>query len=66
MIDQGEIVGTRPKTRSQASMRADSEAKETKRYETLKGILACLIADFNLSGIRTTSDHLSLFNVHQS
>lgn len=54
-----------PKARSQASIRADSETEETKRYETLKGTLACLIADFSLSGIRATPDHLSLFNVHQ-
>ena len=41
-------------------------AEETTRYETLEGALACLIEDFNLSGIRANPDHPSLFNGHQS
>ena len=31
-----------------------------------EGVLACLIDDYRLSGIRAESDHPSLFNGHQS
>ena len=40
--------------------------EETTRYQTLEGALACLIEDFDLSGIRANPDQPSLFNGHQS
>ena len=38
----------------------EREAEETDRYETLESALACLIADFNLSGIAAEHDQLGL------
>ena len=38
----------------------EREAEETDRYETLEGALACLIDDFNLSGIGAEHDQLGL------
>ena len=43
-----------------AGRKAESEAKETDRYETLEGALACLIEDFNLSGIDAKRDETRL------
>ena len=36
----------------------EREAEETDRYETLHGVLACLIDDFNLKGIAAEPDQL--------
>ena len=41
-------------------------AEETTRYRTLEGALACLIADFSLSGMPADPGYPSLFNGHQS
>ena len=40
----------------------ESEAKETDRFNTLEGALACLVEDFNLSGISTQHDEPRLFH----
>ncbi len=39
-----------------AGRRPESEAEETDRYTTLEGALACMIDDFNLSGINAQRD----------
>ena len=44
-----------------AGKRAEHEAEETSRYETLEGALYCLIKDFNLTGIVAKEDHPRLF-----
>ena len=44
----------------------ESAAEETNRYETLEGALACMIDDFQLSGIRAKPDHPSLFHGSKS
>ena len=41
----------------EAGKRPEREAKETNRYETIEGALACLIEDFNLTGVKTQFDH---------
>lgn len=41
--------------------RPDSEAKETNRFKTLGGALACLIEDFNVQGINAQHDNERLF-----
>ena len=40
-----------------AGKRPEREAEETDRYKTLLGALACLIKDFNLTGIKALHDH---------
>lgn len=49
-----------------AGRKPEHAAEGTLRYNTLEGALACLIEDFNLSGLRARRDHPSLFNGHQS
>ena len=44
-----------------AGKRPERKAKETDRYETLSGALACLIEDFSLTGITADFDHPRLF-----
>ena len=44
-----------------AGRKPESEAKETDRFETLEGALACLLEDFNLSGLTAKPDHPRLF-----
>ena len=44
-----------------AGKRAEREAEETDRFETLEGALACLIQDFHLTGIDAQFDHPRLF-----
>ena len=44
-----------------AGQRPERESEETDRYETLSGALACLIQDFNLTGISAELDHPRLF-----
>ena len=39
----------------------ESEAEETNRFKTLEGAMACLIEDFNLTGIRSQHDPPRLF-----
>ncbi len=39
-----------------AGRKPESEAEETDRYTTLEGALACMIDDFNLSGINAQCD----------
>ena len=39
-----------------AGRKPESEAEETDRFSTLEGALACLIHDFNLSGINAQPD----------
>lgn len=39
-----------------AGKKPESEAEETNRFETLEGALACLIEDFNLTGLRAQHD----------
>ena len=39
-----------------AGRKAESEAAETDRFESLEGALACLMEDFNVSGLRTRPD----------
>lgn len=43
-----------------AGRKPESEAEETKRYTTLNGALACLIDDFNISGIQAKHDEPSM------
>ena len=38
----------------------ESEAEETDRFSTLEGALACLIDDFQVSGIRARPDEPQL------
>ncbi len=45
-----------------AGRKPESEAEETNRYETLEGATACLIDDFNLTGIRAQRDRPRLFS----
>lgn len=40
-----------------AGRKPGSEAKETDRFETPEGALACLIEDFNPSGLKAQPDH---------
>ena len=40
-----------------AGRKPESEAEETGRYQNLEGALACLIADFNLTGLDVPKDH---------
>ena len=35
----------------------EREAKETDRYQTLEGALACLLEDFSIAGLRAEHDH---------
>ena len=44
-----------------AGKKPESEAEETTRFETLEGAMACLIEDFNLTGIRAQHDRPRLF-----
>lgn len=44
-----------------AGKKPESEAKETQRYGTLSGALACLVKDFNISGLRTKYDEPRMF-----
>lgn len=39
----------------------DSEARETDRYSTLEGALACLLEDYNITGINALRDEQRLF-----
>ena len=39
-----------------AGRKAESDAAETDRFESLEGALACLMEDFNVSGLRTRPD----------
>ena len=39
----------------------ESEAEESTRYKTLEGAMACLIEDFNLTGIKAQHDRPRLF-----
>ena len=45
----------------EARKRPEREAKETDRYETIEGALACLLEDFNLTGVDAQFDHPRLF-----
>ena len=45
----------------EAGKRPEREAKETDRYETIDGALACLIKDFNLTGVDAQFDQPRLF-----
>lgn len=40
-----------------AGEKPESKAEETDRFESLEGALACLIADFNLTGLDIPKDH---------
>jgi len=44
----------------EAGRKPECEAMRTDRFETVEGALACLVEDFNLFGLDTTSDHPSL------
>ena len=44
-----------------AGRKPESEAEETDRFETLEGALACLIEDFNVSGLTARPDEPRLF-----
>lgn len=39
-----------------AGRKPEREAKETTRYESLEGALACLIEDFNIAGLNASHD----------
>ena len=39
-----------------AGKKPESEAEETSRFETLEGALACLMEDFNLTGLKARTD----------
>ena len=39
-----------------AGRKAEADAAETDRFESLEGALACLMEDFNVSGLRTGPD----------
>lgn len=39
-----------------AGRKAESDATETDRFETLDGALACLTEDFNVTGVKVESD----------
>ena len=43
-----------------AGKKPESETKETRRFVTLEGALACLIEDFNLAGLSAERDKLRL------
>lgn len=43
-----------------AGKKPESEAEETDRFSTLEGALACLIADFHVSGVRARHDEPQL------
>ena len=45
----------------EAGKRPEREAKETDRHKTIEGALACLIEDFNLTGVDAQFDHPTLF-----
>ncbi len=40
-----------------AGLKPESDAEETDRFETLEGALACLVNDFNVTGIRVQHDN---------
>ena len=40
-----------------AGLKPESDAEETDRFETLEGALACLVGDFNVTGIRVQHDN---------
>ena len=40
-----------------AGRKPESDAEETERFETLEGALACLVNDFNVTGIRVQHDN---------
>ncbi len=40
-----------------AGLKPESDAEETDRFETLEGALACLVNDFNVTGIRAQQDN---------
>ena len=40
--------------------KAESDATETDRFESLDGALACLMEDFNVSGLEVQRDEPSL------
>lgn len=44
-----------------AGSKPESEAEETDRFKTLEGALACLIEDFNVSGLTARPDEPRLF-----
>ncbi len=44
-----------------AGRKPESEAEETNRYRTLSGALACLVEDFNVSGLQTQHDQPRIF-----
>ncbi len=44
-----------------AGRKPEREACQTERYETLDGALACLVSDFNVSGVQTKPDQSRLF-----
>ncbi len=44
-----------------AGKKPESQAEETNRFETLDGALACLIEDFNLTGLNAEPDKPRLF-----
>lgn len=44
-----------------AGRKPESEAEETNRYRTLCGALACLVEDFNVSGLQTQHDQPRMF-----
>ncbi|MDE0480457.1 MAG: hypothetical protein OXI13_12635 [Gammaproteobacteria bacterium] len=44
-----------------AGKRAESEAEATDRFETLQGALACLLADFAITGLNADYDQPRLF-----
>ena len=44
-----------------AGRKPEREAHQTERYETLDGALACLVDDFNVSGVQTRPDRPRLF-----
>lgn len=43
-----------------AGKKAESDAEETDRFESLEGALACLVDDFNVSGIKVRHDQRRL------
>ena len=45
-----------------AGRKPESEAEETNRFETLDGALACLVEDFNITGLKTRHDEPRMFS----
>lgn len=46
-----------------AGKKPESQAEETGRFETLEGALACLMEDFNLTGVNPQSDHQTRMSI---